>query len=289
MPADYLALLRPAQWIKNGFVLAPLVFSHRLFQAAPVASAGLAFIAFCSASSAAYVLNDLIDRVRDREHPLKCLRPIAAGRVGEKQAVALALAAATLALALGWCVGTRFLLVLVSFLLVQILYSTGLKSLVVADVAAIAVLFVLRAAGGVVAVGARMSGWLFLCTFLLAMFLGLGKRRHELALLKSDAGDHREVLGRYSVALLDGMIAVAAATTIGAYTIYAFWPSVEAKLGTEYLFVTVPFVAFGVVRYLFLIYRRDEGGSPTDLLLGDLPLQLGIAGWIVTVFFLLYL
>lgn len=288
MPADWFALLRPAQWIKNAFVLAPLVFSHRFFKPAPLVSALVAFAAFCLASSASYVVNDVLDRERDREHPLKCLRPIAAGRIRPDTAVAGAVLVASVALALGWAVGARFLTVLVLFLLVQILYSTALKYVVVGDVAGIAMLFVLRAAGGVVAVDARMSPWLFLCTFLLAMFLGLGKRRHELVLLKDEAGDHREVLGRYSVALLDWLIAAVAGATILAYTMYSLWPAVEAKLGTERLYLTAPFVAFGVVRYLFLIYRREEGGSPTDLLLGDLPLQVGIAGWIVTVFLLLY-
>lgn len=289
MPADFFALLRPAQWVKNAFVLAPLIFSHRFFQLSELWSAAVAFVAFCLASSAAYVVNDVLDRHRDREHPLKSLRPIAAGRVSPGSALLLSSLLALVALGLGWAVGTRLVVVLAAFLLVQLLYSTGLKSLVVGDVAAIALLFVLRAAGGVVAVGARMSSWLFLCTFLLALFLGLGKRRHELALLKGDAGVHREVLGRYTVGLLDRLIAIAAAATIFAYTVYAFSPAVEAKLGTERLYLTVPFVAVGVIRYLFLIYRREEGGSPTDLLLGDVPLQLAIAGWIVTVFLLLYL
>jgi 4-hydroxybenzoate polyprenyltransferase len=287
--SDYVALLRPAQWVKNAFVLAPLVFSHRFFRAESLASAALAFVAFSIASSAAYVLNDILDRERDREHPLKSLRPVACGRVPVGNAAVFAALLAALALVFASALGGRFVAVLAAFLAVQVLYSTGLKALVVADVAAIALLFVLRAAGGVIAIEARMSPWLFLCTFLLAMFLGLGKRRHELALLKDEAGVHREVLGRYSVALLDRSITAVAATTILVYTIYTLWPSVEAKLGTERLYLTVPFVAFGLIRYLFLIYQRDEGGSPTDLLLADLPLQLGIAGWIVTVFLLLYL
>jgi len=288
VPAAWFALVRPAQWIKNAFVLAPLVFSHRFFKPAPLASAAVAFAAFCLASSAAYVMNDVLDRDRDREHPLKCLRPVAAGRIRPETAAVGVVVLASMALALGWGMGARFLAVLVAFLFVQILYSTVLKHVIVGDVAGIATLFVLRAAGGVVAVEARMSLWLFLCTFLLAMFLGLGKRRHELVLLKDEAGDHREVLGRYSVRLLDGLIAVVAGATIVGYTAYSLWPSVEAKLGTERLYLTAPFVAFGILRYLFLVYRREEGGSPTDLLLGDVPLQIGIAGWIVTVFFLLY-
>jgi 4-hydroxybenzoate polyprenyltransferase len=285
---DFLELARPAQWIKNLFVLAPLVFSQRFFRTGELISAAVALAAFCLASSASYVLNDVLDRERDRGHPLKSRRPIASGRVAVAEALALAAALAVAALASSAALGPRFIGILAAFLGLQLLYSTSLKSVVVVDVATIALLFVLRAAGGVVAVGARMSPWLFLCTFLLAMFLGLGKRRHELALLEGYAANHRAVLGRYSVRLLDRLIAVIAMTTIVAYTVYTVTPSVEAKLGTDRLYYTVPFVVLGVFRYLFLVYGREEGGSPTDLLLADIPLQIGIAGWIVTVFVLLY-
>ena len=285
---DFFELARPAQWVKNVFVLAPLVFSQRFFQPTEVISAAIAFVAFCLASSASYILNDVMDHERDREHPLKCRRPIASGRVQVPAALAVAGSLATTAIGLSWTLGPPFLGVLGGFLLVQLLYSTALKSIVVVDVATIALLFVMRAAGGVIAIGARMSPWLFLCTFLLAMFLGLGKRRHEIALLEGDATAHREVLGRYKVRLLDQLITVVAMTTIVVYTVYTVWPSVEAKLGTERLYYTVPFVVLGVFRYLFLVYGREEGGSPTDLLLGDIPLQVAIAGWIVTVFLLLY-
>lgn len=233
-------------------------------------------------------MNDVLDRERDRGHPLKCQRPVAAGRVKVGEALALAAALAVAAVGVGVSLGPLFLGILAAFLGLQVLYSTALKTVVVVDVATIALLFVLRAAGGVAAVEARMSRWLFLCTFLLAMFLGLGKRRHELELLEGSAADHRAVLSRYSVRLLDQLITVVAMTTIVVYTVYTVSPAVEAKLGTERLYVTVPFVVLGVFRYLFLVYGREEGGSPTDLLLADIPLQVGIAGWIVTVFVLLY-
>jgi 4-hydroxybenzoate polyprenyltransferase len=284
---DFFHLTRPAQWVKNVFVLAPLVFSQRFFRPTELISAGVAFVAFCLASSASYILTDVMDRDRDREHPLKCQRPIASGRVEVPAALALSASLAATAVGLSWTLGPVFLGILGGFLLIQLLYSTALKHIVIVDVATIALLFVLRAAGGVIAVGARMSPWLFLCTFLLAMFMGLGKRRHEIALLE-EATSHREVLGRYKVRLLDQMITVVAMTTIAVYTVYTVWPSVEAKLGTERLYYTVPFVVLGVFRYLFLVYGREEGGSPTDLLLGDTTLQAAIAGWIVTVFLLLY-
>ena len=175
-----------------------------------------------------------------------------------------------------------------AFLGLQGLYSIWLKHVVVVDVAALAAGFVLRAAAGVVAVGALMSPWLIVCTFLLALFLALAKRRHELFLLDADAGDHREVLGRYTVALLDQLIVIASVTTLIAYVLYTVSPEVIAKLGTERLYLTVPFVVFGVFRYLFLVYGRQEGGNPTDVLLGDIPLQIGIFSWIAVVFLLLY-
>jgi 4-hydroxybenzoate polyprenyltransferase len=174
------------------------------------------------------------------------------------------------------------------FCLLQIAYSTVLKNIVVVDSMSIAVGFTLRAAGGVVAVGAAMSPWLLVCTFLLALFLALGKRRHESTLLGDDAGVHRDVLGRYSLRLLDQFIAISAVSTTIVYALYCISPEVAAKLGTEYLYLTIPFVVFGVFRYLFLVYGREEGGSPTEVLLGDGPLQLGIFGWISAVFLLLY-
>ncbi|MFQ5478297.1 MAG: decaprenyl-phosphate phosphoribosyltransferase [Candidatus Binatia bacterium] len=285
---DLLALLRPAQWTKNAFVYAPLIFSLRFFEREAFGRAGVALLCFCLASSAAYVVNDLVDRDRDRGHPLKSGRPLAAGRVAPASAIVLGLALATTAVAGGLKLGLAFSLVVLAFLGLQFLYSTMLKNVVVVDVIALASGFVLRAAGGVVAVNAHMSSWLFVCTFLLAMFLALSKRRHEIALLTEGATQHREVLGRYDRGLLDQLIAIVSATTIIVYILYVLSPAVAVKLGTPRMYVTVPFVVFGVFRYLFLVYGRQQGGSPTDVLLGDLPLQAGIAMWIATVMTLLY-
>jgi len=276
------------QWTKNAFVLAPLLFSQRLFESEDLSSAGIAFSSFCLASSAAYVFNDILDRDRDRRHPLKRGRALAAGRVSVGRASGIGLALAALAIVGSLAVNVEFVSFVLGFLALQGLYSVWLKHIVVVDVAAIAAGFVVRAAAGVVAVGARMSPWLVMCTFLLALFLALAKRRHELFVLESGAGDHREVLGRYSVALLDQLIVISAVTTLIAYVLYTVSPEVIAKLGTERLYLTVPFVVFGVFRYLFLVYRCQEGGNPTDVLLGDIPLQIGIFSWIAVVFLLLY-
>ncbi len=280
--------MRPQQWVKNAFVLAPLMFSQRVFEPGASVAALAAFVSFCLASSAAYVFNDVTDRDRDRSHPLKRQRPIAAGRVSVRQALRLAFGLIAFSLVVAGFLGVSFLAYLLVFLLLQALYSSVLKSLLVIDVLAIATGFVLRAAAGVVAVGAHMSSWLLLCTFLLALFLALGKRRHEVVLLGESASEHREVLGLYSVAQLDRLIAVVSVATAVAYGFYSTSPVVAAKLGTDRLVLTVPFVVLGLFRYLFLIYRREEGGSPADILLGDGPLQAAIALWLAAVFLLLY-
>lgn len=285
---DIVTLLRPTQWVKNAFVLAPLVFAQRFFDAVEFAHAGTAVFSFCCASSAAYVFNDIVDRHRDRLHPLKRDRPIAAGRVSARTAAFVGILSLSLATLSATALSESFAGVIGVFCLLQILYSTVLKNVVILDSVSIALGFVLRAAGGVVAVGAAMSPWLLVCTFLLALFLALGKRRHESTLLGDDAGAHRDVLGRYTLRLLDQFIAISAVSVMIIYALYCLSPEVAAKLGTEYLYATIPFVVFGVFRYLFLVYGREEGGSPTDVLLGDIPLQLGILGWITTVFVLLY-
>jgi 4-hydroxybenzoate polyprenyltransferase len=285
---DILTLLRPAQWVKNAFVLAPLVFAQRFFVAEEFAHAGIAVLSFCCVSSAAYAFNDIVDRNRDSRHPLKRDRPVAAGRVSVRSASIVGFVALLTGLLLAASVNALVIAVVGAFCLLQIAYSTVLRNIIVVDSMSIALGFTLRAAGGVVAVDAEMSPWLLVCTFLLALFLALGKRRHESTLLGDDAGAHRDVLGRYSLRLLDQFIAISAVSTTIVYALYCVSPEVAAKLGTEYLYLTIPFVVFGVFRYLFLVYGRDEGGSPTEVLLGDGPLQLGIFGWIAAVFLLLY-
>ena len=274
--------------MKNAFVLAPLAFSQRFFDAEPRWQAILAFASFCLAASATYAFNDIVDRDRDRNHPLKSKRPLASGRVSLGAARALAGVLTIAAVALGTAIDGAFLIFLLAFIVLQLAYSLGVKGLLIGDVVAIALGFVLRAAAGITAIDGKMSPWLFICTFLLAAFLGFGKRRHELTLLGDGAAEHREVLGRYSVPLLDRLLAAVAVLTVLVYGLYATSPEVAGNLGTERLYLTVPFVVCGVFRYLFLIYRREKGGNPTALLLGDAPLQVAIALWTVTVFWLLY-
>lgn len=285
---DWIVLLRPSQWIKNGFVLAALVFSLRLLQTGPLLRSLLAFVVFCAASSAAYVLNDIVDAERDRCHPEKVLRPLASGRLDTSAAGAMAALLALLALVAAGCLGWRFLLCVVAFLALQTLYTARLKHVAVLDATAIAGGFVLRTEAGVIAAGAHMSKWLFLTTFLLAMFLALAKRRHELLLLGVDAGSHRRVLEQYRTTPLDALMVVLAVAVAGVYLQYTLAAEVAVRLGTTRLYLTVPFVVFGVFRYLFLIYAREQGGDPTRTLLGDRALQVAVALWAVTVIVLLY-
>lgn len=287
-PADLWAAMRPAHWIKNGFVLAALVFSLHLIDAAAVARSLAAFVAFCLASSSAYVWNDILDAARDRVHDDKRDRPIAAGRISRRGAAALSALLGLAALAGAAALGPAMLLSLAAFLALQAAYSLVLKHIPVIDAVSIATGFVLRTAAGVVAAGARMSAWLFLSTFLLALFLALAKRRSELAALGGEAAAHRPALELYRRVPLDTVIVALALLVIGLYTQYTLSTEVAHRLGTEKLYMTVPFVVCGVFRYLFLIYGRDQGGNPTEALLGDKPLLGCVALWAAAVVVLIY-
>ncbi len=286
--SDLLALMRPTQWVKNGFVLAALLFSQRFLEPETVVRALVAVAAFCLASSAAYVFNDLLDRRRDRLHPLKNQRPLACGRVSVRTGVALGTALAASALALGAALGMPFLAFVAGFLALQAAYSLKLKHLALVDAVVLASGFVLRTAAGVVAIDARMSGWLLACTFFLALFLALGKRRHELILLGAGAGAHRSSLATYEVGALDASIMVSAGCALVLYTLYSLTPQTAERLGTQWFPATVPFVVWGVFRYLFVVYRRERGGNPTDVLLRDTHLQAAVVLWVAAVLLLLY-
>lgn len=285
---DLWASLRPVQWVKNGFVLTALVFSLHLTDAGAVLRSLAAFVVFCLASSAAYVWNDLLDAARDVVHADKRSRPIAAGRVSPTAATRLAAVLAATALAGAAALGPAMLGCLVAFLGLQAAYSLSLKHVPVVDAVSIATGFVLRTAAGVVAAGARMSAWLFLSTFLLALLLALAKRRAEIAALGEDAARHRPALEAYRRVPLDPAIAALALLVVALYTQYTLDDDVAARLGTGQLYLTVPFVVCGVFRYLFLIYGRDEGGNPTESLLGDRPLLATVGLWAVSVVVLIY-
>jgi len=280
--------LRPAQWTKNLLVFAGLLFGRRLLDPAAVGEAIAAFAVFCALSGVVYLVNDLVDREADQRHPLKQARPIASGALPVRVAVAGAAIIGAAALAAAFRLGTGLGTVAVAYVLLQAAYSLALKNIVILDVLAIAIGFVLRAVAGAVAVRVEISHWLFVCTILLALFIALAKRRHEIVLLAGDAALHRPILGEYSAYLLDQMIAIVAACTLISYVFYTISPETSEKFGSQWLGLTIPFPLYGILRYLYLIHQREGGGSPADLLLADRPLLTCVALWAAAVAILIY-
>jgi 4-hydroxybenzoate polyprenyltransferase len=292
-PADLLQIIRPWQWSKNGIIFAGLIFSQNLLVPEYITRSIWAFAIFCVASSAVYILNDIFDIQRDRLHPRKKDRPIAAGRVTIGAGGFLFTGLVVLSVVGGIGLGQEFLLSLVVFLLLNIAYSVHLKNIVILDVMLIAISFVIRAIAGVVALRPlgseiELSPWLLVCTLFLALFLALGKRKHELTTLEGDAADHRHTLGEYSPVFLDQMITIVTAATLIAYAIYTIAPGTLTKFHSRNLVLTIPFVVYGVFRYLFLIQSRNEGGAPSRVLYRDVPILLTVMGWFAVVVVVLY-
>jgi len=279
--------LRPHQWTKNLVVLAALAFSKHLFDGDAVVRAAMAFATFCGLSGAVYVVNDLVDLERDRLHPRKRARPIASGTLPVPTARAAAAVLLALGLLAAWGLGPGFFACALSYLALNLAYSLVLKDVVILDVLAIAIGFVVRAVAGALAIGVLFSDWLLVCTILLALFLALAKRRHELATLENAAG-HRQALAEYSPYLLDQMIAVVTASCLTAYAFYTLAPETVEKYRTERLALTIPFVIYGIFRYLYLVHRREQGGSPSDVLLTDRPLLAAVALWAAAVVLIVY-
>ena len=283
-PVAALKALRPKQWTKNAVLLAPLLFAKSASEGGLVIKALVAVVAFSLLASGVYVVNDWVDREKDRLHPEKRRRPIAAGHLGLGSAVVLVVLCWSGAAGLGYWLGTSFLGVLGGYLLLQVLYTGGLKHMVLLDVMAIALGFILRVVAGAVSINVEVSNWLFLCTLLGALFLGFAKRRSELSSLE-EASAHRANLADYTVPMLDQMMSIAAACTVLAYGLYSVSAETVARVGSDRLKFTVPCVVYGVFRYLFLVHKRGQGGAPEKVLLGDLPIQLtiavilGIAAW----------
>jgi len=268
--------MRPKQWIKNVFVLAALVFSRHLFEGPYVIKTAVAFTAFCLISSATYVFNDITDRERDRKHPAKMGRPVASGAVLPGTAALLGTVILITGLIISLSLGRPFLIVAGSYIILQVAYNLVLRQIVLLDIISIALGFVLRAVAGAAAIDVYISPWLILCTLLVALFLGFAKRRHEIVLLGDSAGDHRDILEEYTIPFLDQLITIVTATTIVAYSIYTLSPDVTEKVGNRYMILTLPFVIYGIFRYLYLVNVKEKGGNPSKDLLSDGPLLLSI-------------
>ncbi len=283
-------LMRPTQWIKNGFVLMPLIFSGRLLHPDDIAAVSAAFIAFCLSSSATYIFNDYADIEQDKAHPKKKFRPLARGDISPASALAVMCVLIALSFAALYVVGSRILnhLFLAAYLGLQILYSLWLKHVVILDVLALSMGFLLRVLSGAAAISVAVSSWLFLCTFSIATFLALGKRRHEVVILNGEASHHRPVLESYSIGFLDQLLQVVTTSTFVFYCLYAVRGNPGDGLLAERMMLTIPFVTYGIFRYLYLIYLKEDGGSPTALLLTDRPLLVCVILWLAACVAIIY-
>jgi len=285
---DVVRSLRPAQWTKNLFVFAALVFARKIFDAPLFLRTLGAFAVFCLLSGSIYILNDVLDYDEDRIHPKKSRRPIAAGRIGRGRAAVLAVVFAAASLACAFALSSALFVVAAVYFVLQVAYSIKLKHVVILDVFLVASGFVLRVVAGGVVIHVQLSSWLLICTTLLALFIAMSKRRHELVLLEDDASSHRPILKEYSAYLLDQMISVVTASTVIAYCLYTVSEDTIRKFGTSHLIYTTPFVLYGIFRYLYLVHKKGQGGSPEELVLKDKPLAVTVFLWIATAVAILY-
>jgi 4-hydroxybenzoate polyprenyltransferase len=283
-PMDVLRAMRPGQWTKNAVVAAALFFaigdkaqSLDLFSA--VIKTVLAVAAFCLVSSGVYVFNDIRDRDADRRHPEKRFRPIAAGRVPVRDAVVLSFFLLIIGMGLATCLHINMGLIVLSYVALQAVYSLVLKRVALVDILVIATGFVIRALAGGLALSVPVSPWLLMCTFLLALFLGVCKRRHEKVQVGATEQGQREALDKYDTRLLDQLVAITSSSTVLSYAIYTLSPETVEKFGTAALGLTIPFVVFGVFRYLDLVYRQQLGDRPEKILLTDVPILINLAAY----------
>lgn len=280
--------MRPKQWVKNVFIFAGLVFARHLFDLHLLARVMVGFILFSLAASSIYIFNDIIDMKKDRQHPDKCKRPIAAGNLKVNQAYTTSLILGTATLLCAYRLSLGFFAILACYIIMNIAYTTKIKNVVILDVMCIAFGFVLRVLAGTSLAGVRPSDWLIICTITLSLFLGFSKRRHEIALIGSNAENHRKVLTDYSITFLDQMIAIATACTVMSYALYTIANETVIRFGTRNLILTLPFVMYGIYRYLYLIHKKKIGGNPTTAILTDLPLLLNGLLWLGSVIFIIY-
>jgi 4-hydroxybenzoate polyprenyltransferase len=281
--------MRPQQWVKNGFIFAALIFSQSLTRWDRCRQVLLAALVFCLVSSATYLLNDIMDAPEDRQHPTKKLRPIASGQLDARSAAIAGVVLGGAGLLWAWKLNTNFFGIVAAYLALNVLYSTFLKRVFLLDVFIVAAGFLLRVIAGGLVIRVAISPWLIVCTTLLALFIALSKRRHEMVLLGRRASDHRAILAEYSPYFLDQLISIVTASTVVSYALYTLSPDVQSKFPGKRLEMTIPFVLFGIFRYLHLIHHRDQGGNPTRSLFTDLVLLSVVVLWALAVVLIIYL
>ena len=288
MVTTLLRAMRPSQWTKNFFLFAGLVFSQHVFHGPFFFKTVLAFFAFCLLTSGVYIMNDVIDVKEDRLHPTKRTRPIASGRLTIARALSTACLLVVVSMVLSFILDFDFGMTALIYLLLMVFYSLLFKRVEILDVLVISSGFILRVVAGTLLIGVTISSWLLTCTIFLSLFLALGKRRHELGLVQSGMEGHRSVLQKYNLPFLDQLIAVAAASTLLSYALYSMSESTVEKFGSENLKFTIPFVVYGLFRYMYLIYIRKGGGNPGKDLFSDRALLIDVILWVIAVGFILY-
>lgn len=279
---------RPKQWVKNLIIFAGFIFAQRFFVVADLTKVLWAFILFCLVSSCIYFINDLKDVKTDQLHEKKKKRPLASGKLSPWFVIAVLLILLPAIIIAAFVLNYYFGLIITTYALMMIAYTYGLKNVVIIDAFIIATGFVLRGVAGLVVIGAEMSAWFFVCALLLALFIVFCKRRNELVVLGDQAINHRQILAEYNKPLLDQLISIVASAIIVTYSLYTLAPETIAKFNTGNLVFTVPFVLLGVFRFLYLVYKKEKGGSAEKLMLTDLYLILVMLGWISTAFIVIY-
>lgn len=281
--------MRPKQWIKNLFLFAGILFSRNIFDLQMLLLVIIGFVVFCLLSGAVYIVNDVLDAEQDKKHPLKCLRPIAAGKLKIKDAISASVVLVILSLAVSLVLNVTFFITALIYFVIQLSYSLYLKKQVILDVFAISAGFVLRVMAGAVVIDVEISKWFIVATVAISLFLALNKRRHEIETLEEDAVSHRKVLDEYDTTyLLDQMISVVTAFTLTCYTLYTISPETIDKFGTENLIFTIPFVLYGILRYLYLVHKKGEGGNPETIIVSDKPLLINVILWVIASAFIIY-
>lgn len=281
---NLIKLMRPKQWIKNTFVFPAILFSKNIFDLNQFINVIWCFISFCMISSSVYILNDIIDVEKDRQHPIKKYRPIASGEVSKKEGYVVMTVLMIGSFVLAYVNNLLLVVIIFTYFVNNVLYSFKIKHMVIIDVMSIAFGFILRVSAGAVTINVRISPWILLCTLLLALFLGFSKRRNELIILQKSAGRYRKILEEYSVEFIDNMLSIITASILMAYSIYTF-----TAYEQQYMMVTIPFVLYGIFRYQYIVYKKNLGGSPEDIVLSDKPLMIDIVLWIILCMVIIYI